>query len=124
MFLIPKEESVDVTWGTVSILDANLLGYRKLLEATKVFHIHLIIKIFRCNKNCFTVMQIIIYLFHIHVYFRILQTNGAMLLPSQVANFPLCHMHPLGQKFMPIWHTLTVHLKASQAAILNVYRNQ
>ena len=39
IFLIPKEESIEVTWGTVSILDANLLGYQKLLEANKVFQI-------------------------------------------------------------------------------------
>ena len=52
MFLIPKEESVDVTWGTVSILDANLLGYRRLLESTKVLHIHLLVTIIHCIFMC------------------------------------------------------------------------
>ena len=36
IFLIPKEESIAIVWGSPSILQANLKGYRKLLNLNQV----------------------------------------------------------------------------------------
>ena len=36
IILLPKEESVSIHWGTSSILEANLDGYRKLLQISQV----------------------------------------------------------------------------------------
>ena len=45
---VPKEESIPITWGTSSILQANLMGYRKLLALNQV-----IIGLLTCNENAY-----------------------------------------------------------------------
>ena len=36
IILLPKDESVEIVWGASSILKANLIGYRRLLEVNQV----------------------------------------------------------------------------------------
>ena len=36
IILLPKDESVTIEWGTSSILQANLIAYRRLLEINQV----------------------------------------------------------------------------------------